>query len=155
MSLLRTERFWEDSVAFEESCRRKAQDEWSLDGLRHKSSKIAEGELRSLLSDDLSFLNHANILNSWNCRFSGMKVFKPQHGPCSFLDKPMILLTYVVEIFDFSDLNFLFFRDIFVKRIKSCLVTSAFINGDLIGSSILLEGLSEEGFCSHGISFCS
>jgi hypothetical protein len=67
----------------------------------------------------------------------------------------MVLFAHVVEIFDLPDLNFLFFRDIFVKRIKGRLVATAFIDGDFVRPSILLESFSEESLCSNGVSFCS
>ena len=40
------------------------------DILRHQGSKIIEGRLTSLLTNDLSFLNHADVFNSRN-RFFG------------------------------------------------------------------------------------
>ncbi len=64
----------------------------------------------------------------------------------------MILLNYVIEIFDLSYLNLFLFWNIFVKIIKSRFVATAFINSDFIRSSIILESLPKEGFCSYRIS---
>jgi len=84
-----------------------------------------------------------------------MKIFKTQSRSSSLLNKTVILLNDVIEIFDLSDLNFLFFRDIFVKKIKCCLVASAFINGDFIRPSVFLKGLPKKGLGSASVSLSS
>jgi hypothetical protein len=65
----------------------------------------------------------------------------------------VVLLGYVIEIFNFSDLNLLFFWNIHVKMVKRCFVASTFINSDFSWPSIFLESLPKEGFFSYGISF--
>lgn len=60
--------------------------------------QIIEERVTSLLTKNLSFLNHADVFNSRNCFFGRKEVFGTQHSPRSFLDKPMILLNNVIEL---------------------------------------------------------
>jgi hypothetical protein len=45
-----------------------------------------------------------------------MKVLEPKHGLGSFLDKPMILFDYVVEIFVLTDGDLFVFGKVIINR---------------------------------------
>ena len=66
---------------------------------------------KTLVTHHSIFLNHVNVFNSWNGFFGWIKVFESQRRPGSFLDKSVILLDYVIEIFDLSYLNLFLFYD--------------------------------------------
>ncbi len=118
-------------------------------------TQFVEHSLASLLTKNLSLLNHANVFNSRNRFFGRKEVLESKHRSRSFLDKPMILFNNVVQILVLPDFNLFIFWQVFVKRIKGCLIASTFININFIRRPIFLESLSEKSFCRHSIPFCS
>ncbi len=80
-----------------------------------------------------------------------MEVLKAQREPRSFLDKPLILLNNIVQVFLLADLKPFIFRKVFIKGIKSGFVAAAVINSDFVRLTIFLESLSKESFSGYSI----
>lgn len=55
----------------------------------------------------LTFADHVHEFNATQDMPSGTKGLEVEHGPSTALDRPMVLLDDVVEVFDLTDHNLL------------------------------------------------
>ena len=63
------------------------------------------------------------------------KILESQHGPCPALDRPMVLLDQIVEIFRLADLDGRF--TISIDRFERGEIGAAFVDGHCLGRPIL------------------
>ncbi len=89
-----------------------------------------------LLPYHLSFLNHPDIFNSRECLFRRLEALEPQHGPCSFLYKAMILLCNVVEIFFLANRELFSLTKAFIQRMQGTFIGGTLVNVNNFRSSV-------------------
>jgi hypothetical protein len=83
----------------------------------------------------LPFRDHMHYLNAGQKDPGTAKSLEPQHGPRASLDRPMVLLDHVVEIFALADLDGCF--AISIDRFEPGEIGTAFVDGHCFGHAIL------------------
>ncbi|MGF6785763.1 hypothetical protein OKW27_000076 [Paraburkholderia sp. 35.1] len=83
----------------------------------------------------LSFGDHVHNLNAGQKDPGTAKGLEPQHGPRSSLDRPMILLDQVIEIFGLADPDGRFTTSI--DRFERGEIGAAFVDGYGLGYIVL------------------
>jgi len=83
----------------------------------------------------LSFDDHAHNLNAGQKDPGTAKSFESQHGSRASLDRPMVLLDKVVEVFGLPDLDGRF--TIIIDGFECGEIGAAFVYGHRLGNAIL------------------
>lgn len=66
---------------------------------------ISDGQMGSVSGLHLSFHDHVHQFDAGQKDPGAAKCLESQHGPCSSLDRPMVLLDQIIEIFRLADLD--------------------------------------------------
>src|SRR5262245_42157776 len=81
--------------------------QWPLSVERLRGQGVEEfgrrAALVSGLPPPLSFLDHVHALNPHEGVLGCLERFESQHRPCHPLDPSMILLDYIIKVFDWAD----------------------------------------------------
>ena len=96
---------------------------------------ISGGRVGSASALHLSFRDHVHQLNAGQKDPGTAKILEAQHGPDAPLDRPMVLLDEVVEIFGLADLDRRF--TISIDRFERGEIGTAFVDGHRLGYPIL------------------
>jgi hypothetical protein len=83
----------------------------------------------------LSFRDHVHDLNAGQKDPGTAKRFESPHGPRSSLDRPMVLLDQIIEIFGLADLDGRF--TIGIDRFERGEIGAAFVDGYRLGYTVL------------------
>jgi hypothetical protein len=96
---------------------------------------ISGGWMGSASTFHLSFGDHMHNLNAGQKDPGTAERFESQHGSRAALDRPMVLLDKVVEIFGLADLDGRF--TIIIDGFECGEIGAAFVDGHHLGHAIL------------------
>ena len=88
--------------------------------------------MRSVSTLHLPFGDHMHQFDPGQQDSGTAKSLEPQHGPRSALDRPMVLLDQIVEIFGLADLDGRF--TIGIDRFERGEIGTAFVDGHVSGT---------------------
>ena len=89
----------------------------------------------------LSFGDHVHHFDAAQQDPGAAKRFKSQHGPRASLDRPMVLLDEIVEIFGLADVDRRF--TISIDGFERGEIGAAFVDGHRLGDAILSDRFLE------------
>jgi hypothetical protein len=96
---------------------------------------IGGGMVGSASTFHLPFDDHVHSLNAAQKDPDTAKSLESQHGPRSSLDRPMVLLDQIIEIFRLTDIDGRF--TIRIDRFERGEIGAAFVDGHRLGRPIL------------------
>ncbi len=95
---------------------------------------ISGGRMGPASALHLFFRDHVHNLNAGQKDPGRAKSLEPQHGPRSSLDRPMVLLDQVIEIFGLADPDGHF--TIGIDRLECGEIGATFVDGYRLGHAI-------------------
>src|SRR5471032_2111615 len=105
---------------------------------------VGERHRIGAIDRELALADHVHELDAGEHAAGAAERFEVEHWPGHPLDGAVVLLNYVVEVFDLAHHD----RHVpaGVDRIDGRLVSAALVHGDLVGNTVLAHGLVEEAF---------